>query len=509
MKKWLFSLIGVAFFVGVVCCPGFAQQSKPQHGGVLRMIAAAGPRVIGYYPEMGPGESTATLPAIERLMRLGPNREFEPFLAESIKVDPKKLTMTITLRKGVKFTDGSPLDAETVAWNLKLLTEAKKLPLGDKIQSVETPDKQTVVVHLKEYNNLLQGAYSWAPILSKAAYEAKGKEWVRMNTVATGPFKLVEWKRDVSLKWERNPDYWMKGFPYLDGIEVRYIPDPVTAAAMMEAKEADVWMNPPVQYQLQLDKKGIKRQAFWPGTPNFIYVNTKNPNAPTANQKVREALEYALDKTAIAKALGYGYYTPIKMVAPPGEWGDDKDYPGRSYDPEKAKKLLAEAGYPNGLKLKLLAMTEQGGRNVLAETLKMYLDQAGFNIDIDIADAGRFFNSIWVNGWDDLALYITGIDETFLATIQYWWGPEPRTTLQSLKMPPEFLDLCTKALKYPKAEDQKAAAKKLIRIIADQALIIPIYFVPVAYNVQPWVHMDYYRNGFPWWTVHDDWMEKH
>ena len=509
MKKTLLFVLCISFLVAMTGSPSFGQQAKPQPGGVLRMIAASGPRVIGYYPDMGPGESTATLPSIERLMRLAPNREFEPFLAESIKVDPKKLTMTIKVRKGVKFHDGSPLDAETVAWNLKLLTEAKKLPLGDKIQSVETPDKMTVVVHLKEYNNLLQGAYSWAPILSKAAFDTKGKDWVRMNTVATGPFKLGEWKRDVSLKWVKNPDYWMKGFPYLDGIEVRYIPDPVTAAAMMEAKEADVWLNPPVMYQQQLDKKGIKRQAFWPGTPNFIYANTKNPNAPTANQKVREALEYALDKTAIAKALGYGYYKPIKMVAPPGEWGDDPEYPGRSYDPEKAKKLLAEAGYPNGLKLKLLAMTEQGGRNALAETLKMYLDQAGFNIDIDIADAGRFFNSLWVNGWDDLALYITGIDETFLATIQYWWGPEPRTTLQSLKMPPEFLDLCTKALKYQKAEEQKAAAKKLIRIIADQALIIPIYFVPVAYNVQPWVHMDYYRNGFPWWTVHDEWMEKH
>lgn len=473
------------------------------------MIAASGPRVVGYYPDMGPNESTATLPAIERLMRLSTNREFEPLLAESMKVDQKALTMTIKLRKGVRFHDGSPFDAEAVAWNLRLLTEMKKLTYGDKIQSIETPDRQTVVLHLKEFNNLLLGAYAWAPMLSKASFEAKGKDWVRMNTVATGPFKLAEWKRDVSLKWQKNSDYWLKGYPYLDGIEVQYIPDPVTAAALMEAKEADVWLNPPIQYQLQLDKKGIKRQAYWPGTPNLIYLNTKNPNGPTANQKVREAIEYALDKPAIAKALGYGYFVPIKMAAPPGEWGYDQDYQGRPFDSEKAKKLLAEAGYSNGVKLKLLALAEQGGRNVLAESLKMYLDQSGFTIDIDIADAGRFFNSLWVNGWDDLALYITGIDETYLATIQYWFGPEPRTPLVSMKMPQEFLDLCVKALKYTKVDEQKTVTKKLVKMIADQALIIPVYFVPVAYNVQPWVHMDYYKNGFPWWTSHDDWMEKH
>jgi ABC-type transport system substrate-binding protein len=510
MKKLsLLSLI-VAFLVGGIISDGTAQEAKPQRGGILRMIASAGPRVLGYYPEMGPNESTATLPSIERIMRLTVNREFEPFLAESVKVDEKKLTMTIQLRKGVRFHDGSPLDAEAVAWNFRLLADSKKLTYGDKITSIEVADKNTVVLHLKEYSNLMMGTYGWAPILSKAAFDTKGKDYVRMNTVATGPFKLAEWKRDVSLRWERNPDYWLKGYPYLDGVEVRYVPDPVTAAAMMEAKEADVWLNPPVQYQVQLDKKGIKRQAYWPGTPNLIYVNTKNPSAPTANPKVREAIEYALDKAAVAKALGYGFYTPIKMAAPPGEWGYDPNYAGRAFDPEKAKKLLAEAGYPNGLKLKLLAMQDQGGgRNNLAEAVKSYLDQAGFTIDIDIADPGRFFNSMWVTGWDDLALYITGIDETYLATIQYWFGPEPRTPLVSLKMPQEFLDLCNKALTYRKVEEQKAAATKLVRMIADQALIIPIYFVPVAYNVQPWVHMDYYRNGFPWWTVHDDWVEKH
>jgi len=353
------------------------------------------------------------------------------------------------------------------------------------------------------------GNIAWAPILSKAAYEARGKEWARMNLVGTGPFRLVDWKRDNYMKWERFGDYWQKGLPYMDGIDVRVIPDPVTASSLMEAKQADVWLSPPVQYQSQLGRIGMKRQAYWPGTPNFIYPNTRNAAGPLANLKVREAVEYALDKNAIARALGFGYFTPMSTIAPPGEYGYDPDYKGRGYDPEKARKLLAEAGFAKGLKLKLLAVAETGGRNQVAEALKAYLDEAGFSVDIDVADAGRFFNSLWVNGWDDLALYITGIDETYLATIQYWFGPEPRTVLQSLKMSAQFLDLCNKAQTYKKAEEQKTAARNLVRMVADDALIIPVYFVPAAYNVQPWVHMDYYRNGFPWWKVAENWMEKH
>ena len=510
MKKAAILFFLVTLSLCSVVSGGLCQSPKqPVHGGTLRIIAASSPRVVGYYPEMGPNESQATLPGIERLMRLTPERVFEPLLADSIKVDERNLSVTIKVRKGVFFHDGSPLDAEAVAWNLKLLIDTRKITYGDKIRSVEAADKYTVVLRLAQYNNLMAGNIAWAPMLSKAAYETKGKEWARMNLVGTGPFRLVDWKRDNYMKWEKFGDYWQKGLPYLDGIDVRVIPDPVTASSLMEARQADVWLSPPVQYQAQLEKKGMKRQAYWPGTPNFIYINTKNAGGPLAHQSVREAIEYAIDKKAIAKALGYGFFTPMNTIAPPGEYGYDPDYKGRDFDPEKARKLLAEAGYGKGLKLKLLAMAETGGRSTVAEALKSYLDQAGFLIDIDIADPGRFFNSLWVNGWDDLAVYITGIDETYLATIQYWFGPEPRTVLQSLKMPADFLDLCNKAQTYRKAEDQKGAAQKLVRMVADDALIIPLYFVPAAYNVQPWVHMDYYRNGFPWWKVAENWMEKH
>jgi ABC-type transport system substrate-binding protein len=198
------------------------------------------------------------------------------------------------------------------------------------------------------------------------------------------------------------------------------------------------------------------------------------------------------------------------MTAPEGEWGYDPNYKGRSYDPVKAKRLLSEAGYPHGLKLKLLALQEAGGgRNAAAEAIKNYLDQAGFQVDIDIADPGRFYGSLWKTGWDDMALFFTGLDLNYLATVQSWFGHNPKTPLVSLKLPPEFLALSKQAVKYGKLEDQKAVTLKLVRMVADDALIIPLFNQPAAYVIQPWVHTDYYRNGLVRWTQYSDWMEKH
>jgi peptide/nickel transport system substrate-binding protein len=473
-------------------------------------VTPTGPRLLGYYPEMGPTDTSHYFPAVEKIMDLSVNRELVPFLAESVNIDEKKLTMTFKLHKGIRFHDGTELDADTAAWNYRMYFDVKKLQFTDNVKSVEVKDKYTFVLHLSEYNNQMLFAYGWVPIFSKAAFETKGKEWCRLHPVGTGPFKLVEFKRDAYIKWERNPDYWQKGMPYLDGIEERIIPDPVTASSMMQAKEADMWTGAPVKDQADLSKRGLKRQAFWPGLPSMIYLNTANPKAPTANQKVREAIEYAIDKVTMAKALGFGYYTPLKMTAPVGEWGYDPSYQGRSYDPATARRLLSEAGYPNGLKLKLLALQEAGGgRNATAEAVKNYLDEAGFQIDIDIADPGRFYSSLWTNGWDDMALFFTGLDFNYLATVQSWFGHNPKTPLKSLEQPPPFLALSKQSVKYGKVEDQKGATRKLVRMVADDALIIPLFNVPAAYVIQPWVHTDYFRNGLIRWTQFSDWMEKH
>ncbi|MGD0661002.1 MAG: ABC transporter substrate-binding protein [Syntrophorhabdales bacterium] len=483
---------------------GFAQT--PQYGGILKIVTPNGPAVIGYFKEMGPADLTAAFPAIEALMDYTSRREIKPFLAESVDINEKNPMITFHLKKGIKFHDGSDFNADAVAYNFTWLKETKRLQYGEKVKSIDIVDPYTVRLRLTEYNNMLIHGLGWVFMWSKVALTTKTPDYLRGNPVGTGPFRLVEWRRDDHIKWERNKDYWQKGRPYLDGIEIRYVPDSVTASEMMQTKQVDMWTNCPVKDQADLEKKGLVRNSGYAGLPPTIFLNTTDPNKPTGKLKVREAIEYTLDKPAMAKALGFGYATPLKMTAPEGEWGYDPAYKGRSYDPRKAKQLLTEAGYSSDLRLKL--MTLQGPQD-LATAVKSYMDQAGFNVDIDVADPGRFFGS-WFgpSGFEDMLLGFTGLDPNYLVTFQRWFSHDPATNITSFKRSPELLALSRESITYTKEADQKAITKKLVRMLADEADVIPIYNIPAAYMTQPYVHSSYLKEGLIRWRTFDDWIEK-
>ena len=504
MKKTLF--ITLIVFVSTVgpALSGFAQT--PQYGGILKIVTPNGPAVIGYFKEMGPADLTAAFPAIEALMDYTSRREIKPFLAESVDINEKNPMITFHLKKGIKFHDGSDFNADAVAYNFTWLKETKRLQYGEKVKSIDIVDPYTVRLRLTEYNNMLIHGLGWVFMWSKVALTTKTPDYLRGNPVGTGPFRLVEWRRDDHIKWERNKDYWQKGRPYLDGIEIRYVPDSVTASEMMQTKQVDMWTNCPVKDQADLEKKGLVRNSGYAGLPPTIFLNTTDPNKPTGKLKVREAIEYTLDKPAMAKALGFGYATPLKMTAPEGEWGYDPAYKGRSYDPRKAKQLLTEAGYSSDLRLKL--MTLQGPQD-LATAVKSYMDQAGFNVDIDVADPGRFFGS-WFgpSGFEDMLLGFTGLDPNYLVTFQRWFSHDPATNITSFKRSPELLALSRESITYTKEADQKAITKKLVRMLADEADVIPIYNIPAAYMTQPYVHSSYLKEGLIRWRTFDDWIEK-
>jgi peptide/nickel transport system substrate-binding protein len=503
MKKFL--LVTVVAFVSLIGLPLSSFAQAPQYGGTLKVVTPSIPAVLGYFKEMGPVDLAAAYPAAEPLMEYSSRRELKPFLAESVDINEKNLMITFHLRKGIKFHDGSDFNADAVAYNFTWLKDVKRLQFGDKVKSIEVLDPYTVRLHLTEYNNQLIHGLGWVFMWSKQALSTKSPDWLRANPVGTGPFKLVEWKRDDHAKWEKNKDYWQKGRPYLDGIEVRYVPDPVTASEMMQTKQADMWTNPPVKDQADLEKKGFVRNFGYSGRIQTIFLNTTDPNKPTGKVKVREAIEYAIDKPAMAKALGFGYASPLKLTSPEGEWGYDPSYKGRTYDPQKAKQLLAEAGYPNGLKLKMMIMQDNKDP---ATAIKSYMDQAGFDVDIDVADPGRFFGSLWGTGFDDMLLFFSGLDPTYLVTFQRWFGHDPLTKIASFKASPELLARSRESITYTKEADQKAVTRKLVRMLADEADIIPLYNITAAFMARPYVHSTYLKEGLVQWRTFDDWLEK-
>jgi len=204
--------------------PGLAAD-QPVKGGILKAIRGTFPKVIGYPPEFAPVDSIFALPVIERLSEWNEKGNPIPVLAESWKGDPGNKTITWYLRKGVKFHDGTDWNAEACRWNLQLQIDKKRLPDFQFVKSLEVVDNYTLKMHLTEYTRLLiRENYSWAMMISPTAFQKarggdieKSKEWVRRNSVGTGPFKVVDFKRDAFIKYVRNDNYWRKGMPILMG----------------------------------------------------------------------------------------------------------------------------------------------------------------------------------------------------------------------------------------------------------------------------------------------------
>jgi peptide/nickel transport system substrate-binding protein len=478
---------------------------------------------------MGPNDRAAIFPAAEALVDTTPERGaftsgVEGVLAEKIDVDAKNLTITYHIRKGVKFSDGSDLTAEVARWNLQQVIDAGAMPYMSYFKGFRITDPYTLVVDLTAYNNQMMPTWGWwSAMYSKAAWDAasggdleKGKEWARTNIVGTGPFILKEYKRDVSMSWVKNPNYWRKDRPYLDGIEIKIVPDVVAARAAFEAGEAETYGAPPKDAK-ELIAKGYKKQSAWPLLPWGLWPNTANPDSKMKNKNLRQAVEYAIDKEGITQALGQGMYVSLKSLPWEGEWGYDATA-GRSYDAAKAKELLAAEGYSTSkpLKINLLTTNAFGPTPIDACTMiKQNLDAVGFDVTIDVADPGRFFGTIYgktnIPAADqDLAFFLAGGNDTnYLQTYIRWFSNEPFTWDSFLGRTAEQIDMDKQAMAAVEVKDQIEWTKKLMRYMTDNALIIPIYG-SVAYTIQqPYLHSTQYTQGFVRWQTEEVWMEAH
>ena len=476
-------------------------------GGVLKAIRGQFPKDMSYTPEWGPADSIFALPYAERLVDWDEKGNLIPTLATGWEGDPKAKTVTWHLRRGVKFHDGTSFNAEAVKWNFQVGLDAHTLTDGQFVKSLDVLDDYTIRMNLTEYTSMAFQDYGWPQMFSPTAFKTNGgKEWARMHEAGTGPFKLVDFKRDTLIRYERFDGYWRKGFPLLDGMEARFVPDPMTASMMMEAKEADAWQDVwNVKNIVELQQKGLK--VNWgPGMLWAILPNSSNSKLPCANKKVREAIEYAIDRPAIAKILGFGKYEPLNQIVPSFSPAYVAGYNPRPYDPQKAKQLLTEAGYPNGFETKLLTMDI--GRDT-AVAIQSYLAAVGIKVNVDVADMARFFASIFSSqGWDDLVIAASGINPDGTDLFVHF-GPRPMTYRYGLiAKTPEFLALCEKALKTYDEAGVRRAMQQAVRQAGEDAMVIPVYRSAQAGVMQDYVHSDYLKIHDVTWFSHQDWMEK-
>ncbi|WP_051591066.1 ABC transporter substrate-binding protein [Bacillus sp. UNC438CL73TsuS30] len=381
---------------------------KPQYGGVLKISSPIEPANIGNPPEqVGSGFLHMMAPVLETLGKFNEKGEMQPLLAEKWETNPEAKTITYYLKKGIKFHDGTDFNAKAVKWNIELFQKAKRGEV-DGIKSIDVVDDSTVRVNLTEWNSSLNNALCfWIQMISPTAYEKNGKDWAASHPVGTGAFAFDSWQRGVSIKYKKNENYWQKGLPYLDGVEYKIIPDAMTASAAFQKREVDASFYLPVDRVLELEKndqyKVVTLTTGLGNRENGLIPNSGNPDSPWANPKVREALAHAIDaKTIVEKVLKGGYEVT-------DQWGPmtgssyNKDVKKFDFNPEKAKKLLAEAGYPNGFKTKLLSWPGLEHES-LPPVYQSYLKEVGIDAEVVNVDTARMYELIGTK-WDGLMYF--------------------------------------------------------------------------------------------------------
>ena len=469
---------------------------------------------------MGQHDHAAVSPAAERLLDISKDsagdKILEPVLCERVEDDTANNRVVFHLKSGIKFHDGTEMAADDVIFQYELAKQAGYLQFADKIKSIKKLDRYTVEIKYTEYNSLYIMCWGWIPVYSKAAWEAasggdmqKGKEWARNHIVGTGPFKLSEFKEGDHLTWVKNHDYWRSGQPYLDRIEVYYVTDAAKAREMFITGKADKWIDAPPQIQQDLVRQGYVRISSEDRLPYSIWPNTADPSSKWNDKRLREAIEYALDKQAIAEALGPGIYNPLDMLTARDEWGFDPGFPARKHDITRAQKLLAEAGYPYGIPASLLVPNDSAGQDT-GQVIKSCLEEAGFKIELVITDPSRYHAILRGNiPGPDLAWAYSGKEMDYLATYLSWFSPKSFMGITYLGHSSVQVSL-DKEIRYAADKaSQEEACSSVLRYLAEECRVIPVYSAPASVIIQPYVHTDILSQGFMRWQAEKAWMDKH
>lgn len=361
-----------------------------------------------------------SVPIYDRLVEFKQGTtEIEPGLAESWEISEDGKTYTFNLRKGVKFhgnkdfTPTRELTADDVIWSFERQMNPEhpyhkvgggsyeyfnSMAMAELIDRIEKVDDHTVRFHLTrpEAPMIANLGMDFASIFSKEyadkMLEAGTPEMVDNNPVGTGPFQFVTYQKDAQIRYKAFPDYWMGKAP-LDQLVFSITPDASVRYAKLKAGECHVMPYPnPADIEQMKGESGI--QVMEQEGLNVGYLGYNTEKEPLNDPKVRRALDMAINKDAIIDAVFQGAGRAAKNPLPPTMWGYNSEIEPTKYDPEQAKKLLAEAGFPDGFKTNIWAMPVQRPYNPnarrMAEIIQADWQKIGVDAEIVSYEWGEY-----------------------------------------------------------------------------------------------------------------------
>jgi peptide/nickel transport system substrate-binding protein len=336
-------------------------------------------------------------------------KDVQPGLATEYSVSDDGLTFTLKLRPGTKFSDGSPITVDDVKWSLDRARNPKNgiwnFTLAS-VDSVETKGADTVILHLKNPDPTMAAALATfnSAIMPQKPFEAtpgatdeeKAKAFAE-HPIGSGPFVFDSWQRGTEMVIKRNPNYWQMGedgkpLPYLDEVRFPVIPDDATRILKLQAGEVDGAELIPYARVAELKADPNINLALFPSTKvQFITVNVRptlkdGSKNVLADPKVRQALNYAIDKNALAKIVTFGIGTPAVSFMSSATPLVDNNGPVYAYDVEKAKALLKEAGVAEGTEVTSIGLAGSADEMAILSTIQQMWAQVGVKLNIEQLD---------------------------------------------------------------------------------------------------------------------------
>ncbi len=376
-----------------------------KYGGVFKIGLGTDVLHIGY-PQLSLTFQASLIAdtCLEHLCRYNEDGTLQPWLCTAYEEDPDAMTLTVHLREGIKFHDGSDFNAEAVVWNWEKWTECGNMELTG-VDKYEIIDEHTIVVHLKNWSNSIATAclYTAGTIISKDYAEANGTDAADRNPVGTGPFKFASWVTDQKVVFEANKDYWIDGMPYLDGVEFHFIKDAATQSSAFMAGEVDAIIDCSSDTSMTLKSKGFTSETkpLVSGAATSIFWFSCQDKGPMGNVDARRAIASAIDMDAIweycSSQTGAIYDRTIQW-GPNNVWSSNPETKGYPYDPQAAKDYLKKAGYPDGFDMVIYYMTNSSESESICVLVQDYLAEVGIKASIEAIEQARLDDLSGVKG---------------------------------------------------------------------------------------------------------------
>jgi len=481
-----------------------------QYGGILRQVTMGSPLILGD-PTLSTDSNSigAEVCSIETLVNTDNSGQFHGVLATDWTIAPDGKSITLKLRKGVKFQDGTDFNAQAVKWNLDRYYQAYKTASPtNQWDGIDVIDDYTVKLNLKSFmNTIVNGLDGNAGMMiSPTAFQKNGADWVKTNSCGTGPYMLKSFSRDVKTEYTRFNDYW-GGKPYLDGMQLLPIADATTAQLFFQSGGCEVAGISSDTVVNDLVKKGYLLERR-PGAMPVLIPDSKHTSSPFSNLKVRQAIMYAIDRQGICNSLGYGLWEPAYQPAAAYQFGHIDNVP-YTYDVAKAKQLMKEAGYPNGFKASIISSSSFNKDPLIAVQAQMAA--IGITIDLKMVEFAAW-NDYVNKGWDNALLYgLQGATFTNYVShlTQYFSSTAVRYPVMA--RPAGLDDLINKALATPDYKTEKDLCQQAVKMIVDDATAIPLYIPPASFVLTDKVHDTHFDSlagaGFRW-GITTAWLSK-